>query len=410
METTSCQLNSQSGYNVNHAEEVIIGSEQGTTFPTKMGTTVCNALIDTGAPRCCRSEEYYRKLQLSKMHLLQNVSVRSATGSNLAPIGLVNCTFMLGDTTSDFDFIVCKNLTRPLILGGDCLSQSHISMRYCEGGKCILDYQHHILVAAMDVGVRPHLSLANSISLPGRTLAVIHINNNLSPEQSGHLYEIKPNYLLTNEYPNLYVISMTHNVDLHKTENVPLVVINFLTDNIYLSKGEIMGFMQSQSLDISKIVTETSTEPSPISLEEDEDTEGSKEQKKETSFKYNEKKFITSPADIDIHRKVNLQDAEVTMEQQETFKELCSEYKNISSIDSSNIGKTPLIEMEIDTSDSPPITQRPYMLPLKHATWVQKELETLEKAGVIVKSISPWASPIVVVLKRTAPGEPPKRR
>ena len=52
---------------------------------------------------------------------------------------------------------------------------------------------------------------------------------------------------------------MIHNVDLHKTENVPLVVINLLTDSINLSKGEIMGFMKSQSLDISEIVTETST-------------------------------------------------------------------------------------------------------------------------------------------------------
>ena len=28
-----------------------------------------------------------------------------------------------------------------------------------------------------------------------------------------------------------------------------------------------------------------------------------------------------------------------------------------------------------------------------------KELETLERAGVIVRSILPWASPIVIVLK-----------
>ena len=53
--------------------------------------------------------------------------------------------------------------------------------------------------------------------------------------------------------------------------------------------------------------------------------------------------------------------------------------------------------MEIDTSDSLPITQRPYTLPLKHATLVQKELEILEKGGVIVRSVSPWASPIAVV-------------
>ena len=34
----------------------------------------------------------------------------------------------------------------------------------------------------------------------------------------------------------------------------------------------------------------------------------------------------------------------------------------------------------------------------------------LEKVGVIVRSVSPWTSPIVVVPKRTDPGEPPKRR
>ena len=66
--------------------------------------------------------------------------------------------------------------------------------------------------------------------------------------------------------------------------------------------------------------------------------------------------------------------------------------------------------MEIDTSDIPPITQRPCTLPLKHASWVQKELEILEKAGVIVRSVSPWASPIVVVPKKTAPAESHKRR
>ena len=48
---------------INYTEEVIIASEQGTTFPTKIGTTMCNALIDTGATRSCISEKYYKKLQ-----------------------------------------------------------------------------------------------------------------------------------------------------------------------------------------------------------------------------------------------------------------------------------------------------------------------------------------------------------
>ena len=123
-----------------------------------------------------------------------------------------------------------------------------------------------------------------------------------------------------------------------------------------------------------------------------------------------EKKFITSPADVDTHRKVKLQNAEVLNKYKKEFEKLCAEYDDIFSKDSSDIGKNPLITMEIETGDSPPVCQRPYNLPLKYIDWVQKELDTLEKAGVITRSVSLWASPIVIVPKRTALGEPPKKR
>ena len=67
-----------------------------------------------------------------------------------------------------------------------------------------------------------------------------------------------------------------------------------------------------------------------------------------------EKMFITSPADVDTHRKVKLQDAEGLDKYKKEFEELCEEYKDIFSKDSSDIGKTPLINMEIETEDSPP--------------------------------------------------------
>ena len=77
-----------------------------------------------------------------------------------------------------------------------------------------------------------------------------------------------------------------------------------------------------------------------------------------------EKKFITSPAEVNTHRKMQLQDAEVTEECREKFRLLCK--------DSTDIGRTPLITMDIDTGDSPPVCQKPYNLPLKHRDWVQK--------------------------------------
>ena len=141
---------------------------------------MCNALLDTGATRSCMNEKYYKKLQLAKIHLLQNVNVKSATGSNLAPVGLVNCTFELGKTKFNSEFIVCKNLTRPLILGRDFLIQNHVSVRYSENGKCILDYQQQELIASLNVENKPQISLANSMTLPGRTLAVIQVNTDLN--------------------------------------------------------------------------------------------------------------------------------------------------------------------------------------------------------------------------------------
>ena len=56
---------------INHTEEVIIGTEQGTTFPTKIGTLMCNALIDTGTTRSCISEKYYQNLPSTKIHHLK---------------------------------------------------------------------------------------------------------------------------------------------------------------------------------------------------------------------------------------------------------------------------------------------------------------------------------------------------
>ena len=136
---------------IDSAEEVIIGSEQGTTFPTKVGSTLCNALIDTGATKSCMSESYYKMLHLDSIRSVSNTHVRSATGSNLSPLGIVNCTLKLGKTTFDNDFIVCQNLTRPLILGKDFLMKNHITVRYAENGKCILNFQQEEMVATVDI-------------------------------------------------------------------------------------------------------------------------------------------------------------------------------------------------------------------------------------------------------------------
>ena len=232
---------------------MIIGSEQGTTFPTKVGSTLCNALIDTGATKSCMSESYYKTLQLNSIHSVVNTHVRSATGSNLSPLGIVNCPLKLGNTTFNNDFIVCQNLTRPLILGKDFLMKNQITVKYAENGKCILKVQQEELVATLDITNNPQLKTYTSVLLPGRTLAVIQVNSELTTEQIGHMYEVQPDETLYDKYPNIYVVPMIHNADTYIQETVPMVIINFSIDDISIPKGEIMGFLQNQSIDISEL-------------------------------------------------------------------------------------------------------------------------------------------------------------
>ena len=190
--------------------------------------------------------------------------------------------------------------------------------------------------------------------------------------QENQVYEVKPNLLLTNEHPNLVVLPMLHLVQKEKHDSIPVALINLNEDErIFLKKEEILGCLEPSPIEITEIVKEEGSEIGEENEGEDESIPL-------------EKKFITSPAEVNTHRKMQLQDAEVTEENREKFKLLCEEFEDIFSKDSTDIGKTPLITMDIDTGDSPPVCQRPYNLPLKHREWVQKELETLERAGVIV--------------------------
>ena len=189
------------------------------------------------------------------------------------------------------------------------------------------------------------------INIPGRNLAVVSVLLDTKALQENQVYEVKPNLLLTNEHPNLVVL---HVVQREKHDSIPVALINLNEDEkIFLKKGEILGCLEPSPIEVTEIVRE---EVSEI---------GEKDKGEDESIPL-EKKFISSPAEVNTHRKMQLQDAEVTEEYREKFRLLCQEFEDVFSKDSTDIGKTPLITMDIDTGNSPPVCQRPYNLPLKH--------------------------------------------
>ena len=78
---------------------------------------------------------------------------------------------------------------------------------------------------------------------------------------------------------------------------------------------------------------------------------------------------------------------------------LLKEYNSPFAQDKTSIGTTPLTEMMIDTGSSEPVSQKPYLIVMKHCQWVMDELEKLLRAKVIWVSQSSWSAPIIVVPK-----------
>ena len=123
-----------------------------------------------------------------------------------------------------------------------------------------------------------------------------------------------------------------------------------------------------------------------------------------------ESAMLISPSQKEKPPKPELQDFPASKKALRDFEKLCQEYDHLFSKDQTDIGCTPLLKMDIDTGDSPPIAQPPYKTALKHVDWLKEELAKLESAGIIEACVSPWASPVVIVPKKKIPGMEPERR
>ena len=302
---------------------------------------------------------------------------------------------------------MCRHLLQPIIIGADFLKQKQIFVGYSELGQCILEHKHIELVQSITIDEAPKLRMTRTVCIPARSIAVLNTTCNMEQTHLGQIYKTSLDHLIQNEYPNLVTISAIHCMDALVQTGIPLIVLNLGTYSIELQKDLVVGYLDNEEIGISEINTEAGTGlDSDSGYESNGDNLAPEEELKTKEIS----SFIVSPADIEIHRKIELKDKDIDEEYRKQFEDLCEKYKDIFSVDSTNIGKTPLLQMEIDTGNNPPICQKPYTLALKHAEWVRRELNILEKAGVIVRSVSPWASPIVIVPKRTAPGEPPKCR
>ena len=253
------------------------------------------------------------------------------------------------------------------------------------------------------------LSLANSIRIPPHTIAVAVVE---CAKPLNSTMDIRANEGFLRDFPNIHVErSYVNNPKESLVPNcIPFAFTNLSMYSQYLGKDKVVGFAQLTAEDVEVHALANHDELAEMMRGPQNHIPRKKQAKYKLPIIPLDNAFITSPADIPGLRRVDLQDADITPGTRSTFDVLCEKYPKVFSKGNEDIGRTQLDTMDINTGDSPLVSSRPYTLALKHHRWVQDEIETLERVGIITKSMSPWASPIAIVPKKSQPGEPPKKR
>ena len=97
---------------------------------------------------------------------------------------------------------------------------------------------------------------------------------------------------------------------------------------------------------------------------------------------------------------------ELDEDESQQVKEFLCEFQHVFSRDESDLGLTHLAEHVIDTGNATPIKQPPRRVPMAFVGEDKKAIDQLLKQGTIRPSTSPWASPIVLVRKRSGQVRP----
>ena len=186
-------------------------------------------------------------------------------------------------------------------------------------------------------------------------------------EIGGPIIETHMAYFLTDDStpkgkdPNINIISGIHKIKVKTSINV--LVSNYTNKHLTFHKGEYIGHLKPAVVDNNTVDQQETHQTNSVTL----------------------KKMMAEMVTPDTF---NPPHHELSTAIQNVLDLLLQEYESQFAQDETSIGTTPLTSMTIDTGTSEPVSQKPYLIAMKHYQWVKDEIEKLLSAKVIHTSQS----------------------
>ena len=351
------------------------------------------ALFYTGATINAILFKFSSSIQQKVKLLPTNRKVVSADSNSLGPIGEVHLKFKVGKIEFNDMFVILNNLQRDIILSLPWQYNHRIGCMWNREDKHFLTIKNKFLVLSITPqSLKQLVKSKGQCTLLGRSTTWISIK---TPRN------IQVNNLFEQLSKGLIPLDVFHHIEHKQPQEMLIPLLNIMNSVVKRPKNTILGSItEVNNVEIVQhmylpeyphVKANVKAQPSNPLLPAFPDY---------SSFTTHAHNSNKSP--------IQLQDANMPLDiQQKLNNMLTSKFAEIISMYPTHFGRTNLIEMDLPTT-GPPVSTKPYTIPLKYKSFIDDEIKLLEDASCTSKSLSDWASLICIVKKKPDPSQPEK--
>ena len=142
------------------------GKMKGTTFKIKIKDLAFSSLFDTGAQVSCIKYDTVSQLDLLHQISESSTCIRTANGQDMGVKGSIMVSFQIGSCSFTHRFIVCKGITRPLILGEDFLSHHCFKLGWTDDNKRFAEYRGKMIAITSQAVMDDRIMVSHPVCIP----------------------------------------------------------------------------------------------------------------------------------------------------------------------------------------------------------------------------------------------------
>ena len=360
---------------------------------------------DTGASRTILSDRVYNKIpSKQRPKLKKKMYLKTASGDPLTSLGEATFEIQLGQLKFKQPMIVA-HIEDDVLLGIDVLHDEIKGSANILLGEGIMQFRGKTLSCINIESTKRarRVTMADTSVIPGHSEILVDafVEREVTDDYGSGDVIIEPTNTFSETY-SLVMASALTNVKNKTTVKVRLM--NPFNQDITINQDALIGIAE----------THGNVDEWEISLSEEDKTQLDTSSVRKISIHDESSSHEDGHGNVSIKTLPNhLKDLYTrategchSESEKNKVEKLLSDYETVFSCNESDLGVTNLAEHTIDTGDARPIKQRPRKTPMAFSGEEQEAIQELENKGVIRKSTSPWASPIVLVRKKNGKVRP----